>query len=72
MYYDENEYLEACAEYDEAEKEAERVISEVFSDKKGVMPKRSITEQDIEIMNQRHQAWEKMLEIAHRQTKPGV
>lgn len=70
LYYDEDEYFEAVQAYEDAEKEAERVTSEVISFERGKLPERSITEEDYAVWDKRESAWEKVLEIARRPTKP--
>ena len=70
QYYDEDEYFEAVRAYEKAEEESNKVKDEVFSFKRGEMPLRSITHEDMAIMDKAHDAWEKVLEIGRRPLKP--
>lgn len=65
-HYNEEEYLEAVKAYEEAEAEANKVKTEVFSFKRGEMPLRSISEEDIAIMQKSHDAWDEVMKIGRR------
>jgi hypothetical protein len=69
--HDKAEYLKAVEDYEKAEAEANKVRGEVFSSIHGALPARSITDDDVAIINKSHSAWEKIIAIARRPTRPG-
>ncbi len=69
-YYDAKEFLAAVKAYEKAEQDANKIKEEVFSFAIGDLPLRSVTDEDLAIMQKSFSAWERVLEIARRPSPP--